>query len=206
MQRTSRKSAWPGRAILLLWAVTVAGFAGAAWWPLDLLSSFRPHYAFAFLAAALLLLVMRRWALAGLALAGLALNAFVVAAPMDAVQASSPPETGMERSLRLLTLNVWFRNRDLDRVVRYLAAADADVIVLQEVDADAALALAGQLPSHPYAFVDAARVRHGAAVLSRHRIVAGEAVQLVPEGVTVAQVRVDVDGQPVTVIGAHLHW
>jgi endonuclease/exonuclease/phosphatase (EEP) superfamily protein YafD len=54
--------------------------------------------------------------------------------------------------------------------------------------------------------VDAARVRHGVAILSRHPIVSGVPVELVPGGVTVAEVSIVVDEREVTVIGAHLHW
>ena len=53
---------WRSTALLLLlWVATLAGFAGSLWWPCDLLSSFRPHYAVAFLVAALSLGLLRRW-------------------------------------------------------------------------------------------------------------------------------------------------
>ena len=193
-------------AVALLWCATLAGFAGGWWWPMDLLSSFHPHYAAAFLAGALLMLATRRWLLVAAALGGFVLNASVLAGPFSAAQASHRELAANARPLRVVTLNVWFRNHDYDRVARYLEATQADVVILQEVDAAQALEIGARLDEYPYRFVEAARVRHGAAILSRHPLGATQAVRLTPEGVTVARARLEVRGQPVTVIGAHLHW
>ena len=78
--------------------------------------------------------------------------------------------------------------------------------MLQEIGAEDALELAERTPGYQYAYVEAARIHHGAAILSRHPIRSGASVELVPGGVTVAEVTIDVDGRAVTVIGAHLHW
>jgi endonuclease/exonuclease/phosphatase (EEP) superfamily protein YafD len=192
--------------LLVLWGATLAGFAGRLWWPFDLLSSFRPHYAVAFLLIALSMTSLRRWLGVAIALVGLLVNGVIVTAPFEAVHASGTSSAHEAAGLRLVTLNVWFRNRDFDRVAAFLDSTAADVIVLQEVSDQEALEIASRTSDYTHAYVAAARAHHGVAILSRHPIESGVPVELVPGGVTVAEVTLIVDGRAVTVIGAHLHW
>jgi endonuclease/exonuclease/phosphatase (EEP) superfamily protein YafD len=202
--RSERAARIGGRATVTLWLATLGGFAGLWWWPFDLLSSFRVHYAAAFLVAAAFLLPARRWPAVAAAFVGFAINAAAVTSPA-ALAAPAKIEAGAA-TMRLVTLNVWFRNQDYDRVARYIESTAADIVVLQEVTPAQALDIRARVASLPYAFVDAARRPHGVAVLSRDPLLSAEAVQLVPDGVTVARIRIEMAGRPVTVIGAHLHW
>jgi endonuclease/exonuclease/phosphatase (EEP) superfamily protein YafD len=193
-------------AVALLWAATIATFAALLWWPFDLLTSFRPHYAVLLLLASAPLIVRRNLLLAALALAGCAVNALAIQVPFGTVEARMPPVMEDPQPFRLVTVNVWFRNDDVARVADYLATTGADAVVLEEVSLATLRMIAERLPEFPYRFDAAVQDFTGAAVLSRHPIVSGTAFALTPGGYQAAEVRLAVAGHEITLIGAHLHW
>jgi endonuclease/exonuclease/phosphatase (EEP) superfamily protein YafD len=66
-------------------------------------------------------------------------------------------------------------------------------------------ALAAALPSYPHV-----RAQYGpwadVSIFSRWPILRADAVELTPGGARALQLTVDWQGQPVTVVGVHLHW
>ena len=121
--------------------------------------------------------------------------------------------------MRVVTLNL---RQDLDRwperlplVVDALAAADADVVGVQEValpirqDHLLAALLNERSPDRPYALLTAPKWGdHGpeaVSLLCRLPVVAHEVYEL-PEGGRVAQrIEVDLEGLPLHVVNTHLH-
>lgn len=114
---------------LLLAAVSLAGFFGWLWWPLDLVANFRPHFAVALaLLSALLLLARRRRAAAITLVVGL-VNATVVVPLFIAPGASGDPIGG---TLTVMTFNVHGLNDHYEEVIDQIAAEDPDVVFLHE--------------------------------------------------------------------------
>ncbi|MBB5207796.1 endonuclease/exonuclease/phosphatase family protein [Chiayiivirga flava] len=127
---------------------------------------------------------------------------------------TAPPDT-----LTVVTLNLWHDKADWPRreaiIVRALRTLQPDVIALQEVLQDAHLpnqakSLAQAL-GYRHIFVsadapDAVR-RYGNAILTRHRILADDAVLLAPldDYRSAAHVRVTIGGRTVDVYATHLH-
>lgn len=110
---------------------TLAGLLAPVFPPAEMANHFRPYIFLGcgfLLGAALLERTRRlaRWSI-GLVLFNAALLAIpALDAARGGVIASAQP------SLKILSLNVWGRNTQLDRAARYILEQDADVVVLQE--------------------------------------------------------------------------
>jgi len=98
-------------------------------------------------------------------------------------------------SLRVMSYNVNHANRDVAGTLDAIAGADADVVLIQEVDSDWKDALAKRFAKvYPHrAFRITARAAGGLAVLSKHPISDEELLPTPPEGWFPAQ-RLVVDG------------
>jgi endonuclease/exonuclease/phosphatase (EEP) superfamily protein YafD len=135
IEASTRCAAGATRISLAIAALLALGYAGAQF-PgpfafLDNLSNFPAHFAAAFLACAALLMLFRRRAVAlgCLALAGVAA---AQVAPWY-FGADDGPGDPARPAVRLLVANVYFANRDHDRIQRLVAAEDPDVVGLVEV-------------------------------------------------------------------------
>jgi len=152
----------------------------------------------------------RRALLAGLAATPLAACATAPAAPRP-----SP--------LKLVTFNIWHNLGDWTArqplLIEAIRAESADVIVLQEVLEDAAVALpnqahtiAGALGGYQVLFCstdpEGAPRGYGNAVLTRLPVLAHDWKKLEPldDYRTALRVRVALDGRPVDIVNTHLAW
>jgi endonuclease/exonuclease/phosphatase (EEP) superfamily protein YafD len=187
--------------VILLWIALLAGILGRFAWPLDLFAHFRIHYCALFSALTLALLFLRRPMLAIASLTGAVVSFLPVVGytRMPAQSASAHSE-----ALRVVSLNVWFRNHDYARMAEYLRATNADAIVLQEATRPAAQRLHALLPSYRYAHID--KEWHGAAVLSKWPLQAAASRPLAGYGSRAAYVQFEWRGSPLTLLGVHLHW
>jgi endonuclease/exonuclease/phosphatase (EEP) superfamily protein YafD len=170
-------------------------------WPLDLFAHFRIHYCALFAALAIALLLLRRRILAIASLVGAVVSVIPVVS-YAWIPAQSAPARG--DALRIVSLNVWFRNHDYARIADYLRATNADAIVLQEATGPAALRLHALLPAYPYAHID--HEWHGSAVFSKWPLAAAASRPLAMHGSRAAYVQIDWRGTPLTLLGVHLHW
>ncbi|HWV58305.1 MAG TPA: endonuclease/exonuclease/phosphatase family protein [Longimicrobiales bacterium] len=110
-----------------LLAASIAGFfgrEGPAGWALDLLGQVRPQYVVGFVALATILVALRWWKTAALALAGAVVNAVVVLPYLTG--ASTPVVTG--ETLTVMSLNVKIRQADPVAVAEYLRTSDVDLV------------------------------------------------------------------------------
>jgi len=133
MQRPSKSSRLlTGVAVMLVLAYAGAQFHGP-FAVLDNLSNFPAHFAAAFLACAVLFALRRNFvtALACLALSALALWRVV---PWY-IDAPAAPADHARPFVRLLVSNVYYANRDHERLLGLVAREDPDVVGLVEVSA-----------------------------------------------------------------------
>lgn len=110
-------------------AATILGFLGRLWWPLDLASHFRPHYAVGLVVAAGLLAVARSWWPFGVAVAGVLVNAALV---LPFYLGSPAPPAPDSPTLRILIFNVTAHNERTDEVIELFETSGADLIFIFE--------------------------------------------------------------------------
>lgn len=114
---------------LTLAALTIAGFLGDYWWPLDLIANFRPQIGVAALVVGLWMFAARwrrtGWIVLGAALVNLALLGWLW------VPSGGEPPPDAE-PLRVISFNVLGSNTNFVEVIDFLADMDADVVFLHE--------------------------------------------------------------------------
>ncbi len=170
---------------LSLCVVSVAGFAGAWHWTLDLTSHFRLHYALLLTVALLVGLLCRvgRVVLclcAGCLAAqvGALLPFFLQPAPAaaDATGSATAP-------IRVLLANVYTGNRDFAAVRSLLQREDPDVVVLQETNQAWLDGLADVRLTYPNRYEQAREDNFGIAVWTRLKTANARIVHLGRAGV-----------------------
>lgn len=187
-------------ATWLTWAAFGIGYLGLIAWPFDLFANFRVQYLAVFCACALALLVARRYGTAFVALLGAAAISATVAPYLVRTEQASA-----EQTFRIVTFNVWLRNDDRERLVDFLRASDADVVILQELHRADVERIARRLPDYAYrtATPDLPRVL---AIFSRWPLRA-EHMRLPGRGPTrIARASIDWQGTEIVLFGAHLSW
>jgi endonuclease/exonuclease/phosphatase (EEP) superfamily protein YafD len=179
------------------------GMMGERHWLLDLLAHWRVQYGVVLAACGLGLLWLRQWRSAGLTLlAALAVGATVVQHTgwqLAQAQAATP-------ALRFVTFNQHARNDNAQAIGDWLERSGADIVAMQELSTPGAVqSLAAALPSYPYRHSQYGRWAD-VTVFSRWPLLDAQSVELVPGGARALQLRIDWQGQPVTVVTVHLHW
>lgn len=189
---------------VLVWLALLASLFGRAAWPFDLAAHFRVQYAALFVVLTLLLLILRRWVIALVALAGFGVSAVPLFAYLPHEPSGTAVAAANSPTFRLLSFNVWFRNPDMGRTAAYIEQSRADAVVLLELTPSQAETLRPLLPSYPHAYIEPSRM--GAAVFTKWPVLDAQSLPLAPEGAIAARVRIDWSGSPVTVLGVHLNW
>jgi len=162
--RSARNLTVAGLAAVGLAAASLAGFLGGWHWLLDLASHFRPVWLVATIGLLATTAGRRR---TGLTTACLAIAAAVNTGAVLPYLLPAGGDTGGGDRLELVSLNVLVDNGAKDRTLAYLRARRADVVVLLEVDAAWAGALAGLAELYPYRVVEPRDDSFGIALLSR---------------------------------------
>lgn len=182
----------------------IAALLGRLAWPLDLFAHFRVQYAALFVVFACVLMLLRRFSIAVVAAVGFGVSVvpllpYVVGEPVASAVASA-----REKTFRLVSLNVWFRNPDMARVAEYIEKSQADAVVLLELTEPQANLLLPLLPTYPHYHMDTSRM--GAAVFTKWPMLSAESVPLSEGGAVAERIMIDWRGTPVTVLGVHLNW
>jgi endonuclease/exonuclease/phosphatase (EEP) superfamily protein YafD len=186
--------------VVALWLCLLAGLLGRFGWLFDLFANFQVQYFVLFVTLAFLLILLDRRKAAFVSLAG----AGVAAMPLVAYM-SLPGRTAeaTPAKFRLVSLNIWYRNRDITGAARFLEGAHADVVVVQELTGATMQELQRLLPSYPH--VASVPSQFGGVIYSRWPLVGSEPVAL-SEGVSGTLATLDWQGRNVSVLGVHLHW
>ncbi len=113
-------------------------------------------------------------------------------------------QEGAPRFLRVVTFNVWHHNHRIDDIAQFLAGADADLIVMQEMTpANWEKLKAALRARYPYALGD-----DGLVMLSKHGFIENGRVDrggMPPwASLMLRFVKIEVNGTEVTIAGAHL--
>ena len=185
---------------LLLCAATVAGFLARFWWVFELASHFRMHLAIGLAGLAAVLALKRRWRMASICGLCAALNAGLVLLVL--LPAEMPgPQTGTR--LRLVSLNVHTGNQRSDLVLKFLQTANADVILLMEVNETWMNALQSLRTNYPQVITRPRGDNFGIALFSRLPLTNSEVIGLGEARVPSIATTISVGGQPVFLLGTH---
>jgi len=179
---------------------TVGAFGAELAWPLEIFSHFRVQYAAALAILAVVLMVTRHFGWATVAVVLLALNAWQIAPfvlPTRGVRTS-----GEGSRLKLVSINVWSGNRTPERVIDFLQEADADVVVVLEFTPEWERRFTALDSTYPHAARHSSAGNFGIALYSRMPLEDFEWVTLSESNQAIAA-RMRVDGELVTVVGAH---
>jgi endonuclease/exonuclease/phosphatase (EEP) superfamily protein YafD len=185
--------------VALLGALTVLGFLGRFWWPLELASFFRPWFGALLVVAALLALPVRLFRLAAAALALAAADVAAVAVPD---RPSYPPAVPGSR-VELLLLNVWARNDDYGGVADLIGRERPDVVGLTELTPAWARALAPVLASFPSRALSPARGAFGIGLYSRVPLRGARLSRFAAGAPPAAVASLTLAGRAVTLVLAH---
>jgi endonuclease/exonuclease/phosphatase (EEP) superfamily protein YafD len=185
----------------VLCVATLLGY-GSRWsWVCELLVNLRTHLAILLVMALVIAVILRRWRIAGLAVAGIVLNLW----PMYGMFETPPPPPEGGRAVRVVAFNVNVGNRDLQGIARYLDSLTPDVVVLEEVTSASVERLLPLLPQLQHHFVAVEEGVRGVLILSRWPLSSPQFVK--SEGVMYgARLDVDLGDRHFRLYGVHLNW
>jgi endonuclease/exonuclease/phosphatase (EEP) superfamily protein YafD len=158
-----------GLILTLSALVAMLGSAAASrFWLADLAVHFRLQYAALALAGCLILAATGHAGWAAFAFLIVAIQA-LVGAPLLSLRAPAAASTDLAASveLRVVAINVWYRNRKFQRVIDFMARERPDVALLAEVTAEWEQALAPVVEKYAHHYTTRGRRGTGLLLLSR---------------------------------------
>lgn len=194
---------WTVLALFGVGLVSLAAWLAPLGWPFELFAHFRLQLAVAAVIVCIALALVRRPGLAAIAL----LFALVHALPtlQSARPATASTVCGATR-FSVGAVNVQYVNHDHQRLLDWLVAHPADVVVLEEVTAEWAAVLQTTHAQYPYQQVLSREDPYGIAVLSRSPLESAAAVDLASDGLPSLLVTIRPGGELVQVLAMHTRW
>ena len=184
----------------VLLVVSGAGFLGRVWWALELASHFRPHLAASLALLCPIWLARRHRRLA----VGCALFAVINALPVLALLwPAAAAGAGATAPLRVVAINVETSNRRADLVLDFLHRADADVILLMEVDDRWLAALAPLRAAYPHVLAEPRDDNFGIVLFSRLPTTNSNVIALGDAAVPSIEATVTAGGRQIHLLGTH---
>jgi endonuclease/exonuclease/phosphatase (EEP) superfamily protein YafD len=192
---------WTGAVAL----AAIAGLASRGGWLFALAGIFRVQYFWCLLLGTALLLATGRRTAAIFAAVILAFHGWLLS-PFYASPAVPRPSQGATTApvrLRVVTLNVWARNVQHERVIDFLRKTAADIVVLEEVYPAWVPHLKSLEADWPHHTSLTREVRFGMAIFSRWPL-DHDRNEFLSDHVPVIAARVLVQDTPLAIFGVHL--
>jgi endonuclease/exonuclease/phosphatase (EEP) superfamily protein YafD len=187
------------RISLLASSATLFAFAASWWWPFELLSHFRVQYIWLLTPLTVGLLFCKRYFVASITGCCLIWNLALVAP--DYV--GSPAAVDGSAQLRLMSANVRTSNRNYERFLEAVRAADPDVLLVMEIDDGWLQALEAVRNHYPHVTSAPRPDNFGIGLLSKLPVEAQEIEYVGSAGVPSVQARLKVGDGTVRVVGTH---
>jgi endonuclease/exonuclease/phosphatase (EEP) superfamily protein YafD len=151
-------------AVLVLLALTIVGFFGAVHRFFEYACSFRLQYFWISILIALLFLTRRYWKWLALTLICFAINATQILPLYSFDHYSSEKK---QKPLKLISMNVNFRNKNSKPILNFMNTSDADVIAVQEATRFWLNQFESLKPKYPHRRYQENRNNHGLVILSQ---------------------------------------
>jgi endonuclease/exonuclease/phosphatase (EEP) superfamily protein YafD len=185
----------------LSWVFTLTGFFGKYSWMFDLTSHFRLQYLSIQVAAAMLLLLRRRFKLAIPVLLFAWVNIAVIAPYYEpsVLARSDMPQV----KLRILQMNVYKHNREYEQAASYIRSVNPDMIALEEYQPhwQKGLEKTGVFRQYPYRLVN---IDSENAVYSRFLFQKASIEYISPDRGAVMHVDILLKDRPVKILISHV--
>ena len=194
------KRFWPLPLLSGMGVLTAAPFLGEHSMLVDFASQFLIQAAAGTLGLVLLFLVTRHWRSAGLGLVALALQCAVLQPSLFPARAAHDVPTDVE----VLFSNVYFRNQRLDAMVTEILRADADVVVLAELDRRTGTLLDQLADAYPYRVDCLAHWSCDSAILSRLPLLEDLSDWQAERRIAMSAARIATAFGPIAIAGVHL--
>lgn len=179
---------------------TVVGFLGGLWWPFELASHFRVQYFFFLLACAFVFLLGKKQG-AAMLIGVFALVNLCLIVPFYFLGGPSAHAGG--RTYRAVLINVNKSNQAYGRVRKFIHSVEPDFMVLVEVNQAWMNALQKMQANYPFSRSLPREDSFGIALFSRIPFEKAEIRNIGEPDAPSVVARFEIDGQPLTVIGAH---
>jgi endonuclease/exonuclease/phosphatase (EEP) superfamily protein YafD len=204
------RAAWSGAVSIALTgtaAASLAALLAPLGWPFELFAHFRWQLVAAALALLLASLVLRRPWMMVVACVTVLLQWLPCALLSGRASADEATVlTCRDQPLRVATANAWFANPDYTALVAWLSRSDADIIAVQEITPQSALALETLARTYPYRKVIPREDPYGIALLSRWPIDVVRSMDFAGDGLPSLVATLDVHGRKLRVIALHTRW
>jgi endonuclease/exonuclease/phosphatase (EEP) superfamily protein YafD len=176
-------------------------------WLMDLAVHFRLQYAALALVACAILLGTAEPRAAAVAFLVAAVNA-VVAAPLlfSARAVKTPAVPGQSTAIRLASINVYYRNRQFQCVLDFIARERPDAVVLVEISHEWEAALGGVDKDYAHRYTARGVKGKGITLLSRWPVLAAGMLPEYPDGQSALAATVQIHGARVQLLGVHATW
>ncbi|MBL8908178.1 MAG: endonuclease/exonuclease/phosphatase family protein [Rhizobiales bacterium] len=194
-------------ACIGLWIATIAGMAAPLFPLVELLNHFRPFLVAGARALSIMVWLVRSRALRLTAIAGLALNLVLGAAPFLYSAPKAADASALD--LRVMAMNVWARNTDIDRMRDEILKQQPDVIVFQEYRSHHQPLLDALRETMPYQQTCAAQGPCGLAMASKIPWTSTGAIGEGEQGGNPPLIWADftiAEKPPFRIYGVHLDW
>lgn len=180
---------------------TVTGFLGRHWWIFELTSHFRLQLAVALGAFAAVWAVKRRWRMTAVCGVGAAINAMLV---LVLLWPRAEPVATAGPRLRLVAIKVHTENKRSDLVLEFVRRADADIVLLMEVNERWMDTLGSLRTNNTQVIAEPSEDNFGIALFSRLPLTNSGVVELGNGEVSSIIATIEVGGQSVLLLGAHM--
>jgi endonuclease/exonuclease/phosphatase (EEP) superfamily protein YafD len=176
-------------------------------WLMDLAVHFRLQYLLLALVGCVVLGFSGAPLLAALALLIAAVNA-LVAAPLLFSRRSlkTAAATGQGPTIRLASINVFYRNRQYQRVIDFIARERPDAVVLVEINHAWEEALGGVDKEYAYRYTARGKRGQGIMLLSRWPLLAADMLPGYSEVQSALAATLQIHGRSVQLLGIHATW
>ncbi len=113
---------------------TLVGFLARSWWFFELFSHFRVQYLIVLAVCGLVYVIRRRRREAFLAIGVALVNFFVVGNYQGETRVHASIGSRQEKTFRAVVVNVNYKNQAYNKVKQFIQSADADFVILLEVN------------------------------------------------------------------------
>jgi endonuclease/exonuclease/phosphatase (EEP) superfamily protein YafD len=188
-------------------AASLAALLAPLGWPFELFVHFRWQLGVAALALLLASLVLRRPWMMVVACVTVVLQWLPGILMSGRASAHEPAAlTCRDDPLRVVTVNAWFANRDHAALVTWLNRSGADIVALQEITPQWALALEPLARTYPHRKLLPREDPYGIALLSRWPLADVQSMDFSGDGTPSLVANVDVHGRKLRMIVLHTRW